>query len=51
MALAHAIENKVEAAYRRGGLFVKRMKLMTDWAAHCMVADNRIVAFGRVAKG
>lgn len=35
MALAHAIENKAEAAYRRGDLFDKRRRLMADWAAHC----------------
>ena len=33
MALAHAIENKVEAAYRRGDLFEKRRLMMADWAA------------------
>ena len=32
MALAHAIENKVEAAYRRGDLFAKRRKMMQEWA-------------------
>lgn len=32
MALAHAIGNKVEAAYRRGDLFIKRQRLMQDWA-------------------
>jgi integrase len=35
MALAHAIESKVEAAYRRGDLFEKRRKLMDDWARFC----------------
>jgi integrase len=35
MALAHAVENEVEAAYRRGDLFEKRRKLMEAWAAHC----------------
>ena len=35
MALAHAIESKVEAAYRRGDLFEKRRWLMADWAAYC----------------
>ncbi|QGN56135.1 site-specific integrase [Novosphingobium sp. Gsoil 351] len=35
MALAHTIENKVERAYRRGDLFEKRRRLMTDWAAYC----------------
>jgi len=32
MALAHAVGDKVEAAYRRGDLFEKRVSLMTDWA-------------------
>jgi integrase len=32
MALAHAIGDKVEAAYRRGDLFEKRRLLMADWA-------------------
>lgn len=35
MALAHAIGDKVEAAYRRGDLIEKRMRLMKDWAAYC----------------
>ena len=35
MALAHSIENKVEAAYRRGDLFEKRRKLMEAWAGYC----------------
>jgi integrase len=34
-ALAHAIPDKVEAAYRRGDLFEKRRRLMADWAAWC----------------
>lgn len=33
MALAHAIGDKVEAAYRRGDLFDKRRRLMDDWGA------------------
>lgn len=33
-ALAHAIGDKVEAAYRRGDLFEKRRKLMDAWAAY-----------------
>lgn len=33
MALAHAIGNDTEAAYRRGDLFEKRRNLMNDWAA------------------
>ncbi len=31
-ALAHTVENKVEAAYRRSDLFAKRQELMDDWA-------------------
>ena len=34
-ALAHAIPNKVEAAYRRGDLFEKRRKLMDAWGQWC----------------
>jgi hypothetical protein len=34
MALAHTIENKVEAAYRRGDLLEKRRHMMEDWAAY-----------------
>jgi hypothetical protein len=36
MALAHTIENKVEAAYRRGDLFQKRRQLMEAWARFCV---------------
>ncbi len=35
MALAHAVSDAVEAAYRRGDLFEKRRKLMGAWAAFC----------------
>ena len=35
MALAHAIEDKVEGAYRRGDLFQKRRKLMDAWSNYC----------------
>jgi hypothetical protein len=34
MALAHSVENKVEAAYRRGDLLQKRRELMQDWASY-----------------
>lgn len=36
MALAHAISDKVEAAYRRGDLFDKRRELMHRWATFCV---------------
>lgn len=35
MALAHAIGNKVEAAYRRKDLIEKRRVLMDAWATYC----------------
>ena len=35
MTLAHAIRNQTEAAYRRGDLFEKRRRLMSDWAKYC----------------
>jgi len=38
MALAHAVGDKVEAAYRRGDLFQKRRQLMDAWATYCTKA-------------
>lgn len=35
MALAHTIDDKVEAAYRRGDLLQKRVALMKDWSRFC----------------
>jgi integrase len=35
MALAHVIGDKVEAAYRRGELFAKRTRLMSEWSRYC----------------
>ena len=35
-ALAHAIPNKVEAAYRRTDFLEKRRALMRDWAVFCL---------------
>jgi integrase len=35
MALAHAIGNRVEAAYRRGDMFVKRLEMMDAWGEYC----------------
>ena len=37
MALAHAVGDKVEAAYRRGDLFEKRRQLGQAWADYCNV--------------
>jgi integrase len=36
MALAHMIANRVEAAYRRGGLIEKRRVLLNDWERYCL---------------
>jgi integrase len=35
MALAHAIKDATEAAYRRGDLLLKRQALMNAWAEYC----------------
>jgi integrase len=35
LALAHAVGNKVEAAYRRGSQLEKRYQLMADWGVYC----------------
>jgi integrase len=47
MALAHAVGDKVEAAYRRGDLFEKRRRLMAEWAMFCSApktaAHDRII--------
>jgi integrase len=42
-ALAHAIPNKVEAAYRRGALLEKRRRLMADWATFCAALVGDVV--------
>jgi integrase len=39
-ALAHAVENKAEAAYSRGDLFAKRRQLMAAWARYCATAAD-----------
>jgi integrase len=44
MALAHAIGDKVEAAYRRGDLFEVRVRLMADWARFCAMPISGNVA-------
>jgi hypothetical protein len=45
MALAHTINSKVEAAYRRGDLFEKRKSLMSDWTTFCASrADQKIIS-------
>ena len=47
-ALAHVIENKSEAAYRRGDLFAKRRGLMDAWASYCDAPmGSKVLAFRR----
>ena len=41
-ALAHVVQNKVEAAYARSDLFERRRRLMDDWAAY--LSGNRTSA-------
>ncbi|SDF12884.1 Integrase [Thalassobaculum litoreum DSM 18839] len=43
MALAHTINDKVEAAYRRGDLFEKRRELMNAWAGYLGPSDAKVV--------
>lgn len=44
-ALAHAVANKVEAAYRRGDLLEHRKRMMADWEGYCMTGlMNDVVA-------
>ena len=38
MALAHTIENKAEAAYRRGDMIDRRRPLMADWVKYLLSA-------------
>ena len=45
-ALAHAISNKAEAAYRRGTAIEKRRELMAAWAEYCGRKSNVDIAEG-----
>jgi len=50
MALAHAIDNKVEAAYRRGELLEKRRAMMEQWATFlCTPPGSSVVPIGKRA--
>jgi len=47
MALAHAVGDRVEAAYRRGDMFEKRRRIMANWCEFCRTpnrANNGTVA-------
>jgi integrase len=51
MALAHAVGDKVEAAYRRGDLFTKRRRLMDEWAKHCSASSKSAATVVRMIQG
>ena len=49
MALAHSLEDKVEAAYNRGDLLDKRRQLMNEWAA--IISVGAMISFNhQIAK-
>ena len=43
-ALAHVVQNRVEAAYRRSDLFERRRRLMDDWATYLAQAGYHVIA-------
>ena len=53
LALAHRLPDKVEAAYRRGSMFNKRVKLATAWADFCgkpsIAKEGKVLAFPQVS--
>ena len=52
MALAHAIGDKVEAAYRRGDLFERRKLMMEDWATFVLTTPSaKVVPIGDRRRG
>ena len=52
-ALAHAIPDKVEAAYRRGDVLQKRRRLMNEWSRFCAKAKagGKVVSMREKAQG
>lgn len=40
MALAHRVSSAVERAYRRGDLFLKRLRLMDEWFNYCSIKPS-----------
>jgi len=43
-ALAHVVQNKVEAAYARSDVFEKRRKMMDSWAGYLELRRGEVVA-------
>ncbi|BBC00210.1 tyrosine-type recombinase/integrase [Bradyrhizobium elkanii] len=44
VALSHAVDDKVERAYRRGNMLEKRRRMMQDWANYCSSAPVPVAA-------
>jgi integrase len=52
MALAHAIGNKVEAAYHRTDLFERRKLMMEEWATFVRTTPSaKVVPIGNRRRG
>jgi integrase len=49
-ALAHVIQNKAEAAYRRADALEKRRKLIAAWEAYCEPRTGTVVPMTKVAR-
>ena len=49
-ALAHTVQNKVEAAYARSDLFERRRRLMADWETYLVGGQRPAVSPGRSRK-
>ena len=49
-ALAHALPDRVEAAYRRGDMLEKRRRLMEEWAVFCSMRAGSPTALIRIRK-
>ncbi|MGQ9368915.1 tyrosine-type recombinase/integrase [Azospirillum sp. ST 5-10] len=47
--LAHAVENRVEAAYRRSDLLVKRRRMVDAWGNFCTRPGGKVVPISRPA--
>ncbi len=47
-ALAHSLKDKAEAAYARGTLMAKRVRLMADWGKYCAVDRSKVEDTGVV---
>ena len=46
-ALAHVVQNKVEAAYARSDLFERRRQLMDDWSEYLAEERGQVLTLSR----